>query len=324
MGEAREARQAGGDLGRSDANGAGRGVGRGGVLPVMDAGQAGHAADIGGFCRLGLGVVVEHAAHDVNPAGYPVVAGDRDGLAVARGLEFGVDRPAVIVVDADHRRRALSLAGEDPAFGGGVAFHTAMAVQVVGADVEQYGDIEGDGVHQLELVGRQLQHVGAVAPEGLQRQRRGAEVAADRHRAAGAPENVADQRHGGRFAVGAGHPDVACIALGAGEQLDVRDDLGPGRARALDHGMRLGMGVRDPRREHQRAEACPVAAMEINERHAVGGGRPAALLVVVPRPHLGAARRQRLGCAHAGFAKAHDGDGMAREEGHGDHSFTSA
>ena len=63
-----------------------------------------------------------------------------DGAAVGGG-DLGADPLAPGVVHADHGGVALALVQQDPALGGDIAVHAAVAVQMVGRDVEQDGDV---------------------------------------------------------------------------------------------------------------------------------------------------------------------------------------
>ena len=74
-------------------------------------------------------------------------------------------------------RRAI-VAGEDLRLGCDVTRHPAMAVEMVGRDVEQHGDPAGERGRQLELVGRKLEHVAAVMAERRQAERGLADIAA--------------------------------------------------------------------------------------------------------------------------------------------------
>ena len=179
---------------------------------------------------------------------------------------------------------------------------------MVGGDVEQHGDIEGERLDQVELERTRLQHIDPVGAERRQRQRRRAEIAADLDPPAGLRENVADQRRRRRFAVGAGDPDIARLGLRPPQQVDVADDLDAGLAGATHRRMRLGEGQRDAGRQHQRRDAAPVDARRIDAASHLGGGRLARLGAVVPGQHLGAAFRER----------AHRGTPGARETQHRD------
>jgi hypothetical protein len=92
---------------------------------------------------------------------------------------------------------------------------------------------------QVELVGRQLQHIDRPAVHVLEAEHADADVAADAGVAAGAGADVADQGRGRRLAVGAGDGDDLRALVGrggvdrAGEELDVAEDLDAGRLGAL-------------------------------------------------------------------------------------------
>src|SRR3546814_16724432 len=66
--------------------------------------------------------------------------------------------------------------------------------------------------------------IEAVFGHRLERQRRHAEIAADRGPPACFFQEVADERSGRRFSVGPGNADIARLGGGAGEQLDVAAD----------------------------------------------------------------------------------------------------
>ena len=102
-----------------------------------------------------------------------------------------------------------SLAREDVLLGGDIARHVAVAVDMVGRDVEPDRDIGAEGLEQLELVGRELQHIDAARAERRQIERAAADIAADFAAPAGLGEDVADQRRRRRLAVGAGDADEA-------------------------------------------------------------------------------------------------------------------
>ena len=77
--------------------------------------------------------------------------------------------------------------------------------------------------------------------QGFEVERRDAQVAAGRDPPARQLEDVADQGGGGRLAVGAGDAQVAGVALGARQQLDIADDFAAvllGQPR-----YRMGLGV---------------------------------------------------------------------------------
>src|SRR6266851_8515666 len=88
-------------------------------------------------------------------------------------------RAADRVVDADYRRRRGPLMRENPPFRGDIALHPAVPLEMVRGDVEQHRDVEGEAADQLQLKRAGFEHVGALAAERRQRERRRAEIAAD-------------------------------------------------------------------------------------------------------------------------------------------------
>ena len=91
-----------------------------------------------------------------------------------------------------------------------------------------------------------------------------------------------DERRRGRFAVSSGHTYVAGVALGARQQLDVADDLAAVLLGKRRHGMGLGVGVWDARRNDQGRELTPIALVEIDQGDSFACRHGALVLVVVP------------------------------------------
>ena len=149
-----------------------------------------------------------------------VAAGDHDLVAVQIGARY--HRPLhrkeshaarriraqaagdrVIVAKDGHVGRALAL--EDARLGGGVGFHRAVPVQVVGRHIE-HGGHGGAGCHQLELEAAQLHHDDVLRGDARQGvQQHVADVAADVGRPARRAAHRASQRGGGRLARAAGN-----------------------------------------------------------------------------------------------------------------------
>ena len=150
---------------------------------------------------------------------------------------------AVCVVDADHAR---SRAGDEPRLRRGVVLHRAVAVEMIGREVEQDPTVASRRGRQVDLVAT-----------SIRARRRGSRRAA---RATGSRCRYCrpsarrcrplrrmwcDQRRGGRLAVGAGDADERRVrrkrCAARGEQLDVADHLDAGRCASLDAPVRLGM-----------------------------------------------------------------------------------
>ncbi len=102
--------------------------------------------------------------------------------------------------------------------------------------VQQYADGGAQRWRQIDLIGRRFQDVSASRRERLKRQRGDADIAAHLRIAAGAADEMRDQRRGGRLAVGAGDGDQRAVGATRGalaaEQFDVADDLDAFFARA--------------------------------------------------------------------------------------------
>jgi hypothetical protein len=172
-----------------------------------------------------------------------------------------------------------------------------MAVEVVGRDVEENADRRLQGGRELDLEGGHLDHVATVRGRRLKRQHRGADVAAHLHVAARRCEDV--RREGGRrrFAVGAGDGDERRLGCDpralAGVKLNVADDLHVGCPGLAHDPVRLGMGERHARRQHQGGEAAPVGGRQVLHRDAGVCGRLASRGAVVAGHDLGPAGDQR-------------------------------
>ena len=124
----------------------------------------------------------------------------RDANDPPRGpLEPVGDRLRAVIVDRYDRR---SRGGHQPLLDGGVARQRAMAVEVVGRDVEEDTDARVDAGREIDLERRALDHMVATGPrriEGGSPSRYCRRVASSRPAA-----RRCDQRRGSRLAVGAG------------------------------------------------------------------------------------------------------------------------
>ena len=324
--QSRVALDAGHDHMGLGAGGLGGGVGRGGVLPIVHAGQGRHPLQVEHRHRLALGVVVEHPVDGVDAAGDELGTGNGNHHLVALGLEILVDGAGAIVVDADHRRARRRLAVENQLFGGNVVVHGAVAVQVIGADIEQHRHVEGDRHGEFELEGGHLQHIGPALAQGIEVKRRNAQVAAHFRLAARDLQDVPDEGRGGGLAVGAGDPDESRFALGADQQLGVADDLEAGGAGHFDHRMLVGPALGNAGAEDQGGQLTPVAAVKVDQGNVGLAGLGAGVLAVVPGPHVGLGLGQRLRRRQPRAAEPEDGNGKTGEGEHGNHgpSLTAA
>ena len=178
---------------------------------------------------------------------------------------------------------------------------------------------------EIDLVRRHLDDMDPPHARRLQRQDRGADIAAHLGVVTGDPHQMRDQRGGGRFAVGAGDGDERRIrrmtAPFAAEQLDIADHLDAGLARRKHRPVRRGMGQRRAGRQHQRREIRPRYLAQIRGDEARLGRFGQFFGAVVAGDHLGAARPQGVAARQPRAAEAEHRDRLAREGSDGDHDL---
>jgi hypothetical protein len=157
-----------------------------------------------------------------------------------------------------------------------------------------------------------------------------ADVAADAHVASGHGADVADQRGGGRLAVGAGdRHDLRALVLGrgvhrAGEEFHVAEDL-DARVPGAFHGpVWRRVGQRHAGRQHEGGELRPVGLGKVGEREAIGLGGLAGGGLVVPERDLGAAGHKRARGRQPGAGQAEHGDRPTLEAADRDHGVRMA
>ncbi len=107
----------------------------------------------------------------------------------------------------------------------GVSLEGAVAVEVVGRDVQDHADVEARSLHRLELEAGQLEHDPVPRRHLVQAVENGvADVAADEDRPIAGCKNGAGERGRRRLAVGAGDADDRPGAQ-AQEQVDLAGNL---------------------------------------------------------------------------------------------------
>ena len=99
--------------------------------------------------------------------------------ALARLLDAVGGGLAPVVVDADDRGAVVLHAGDQPLLHRGVVRERAVAVEMVLADIDQDADRRIERRREVDLIGRHLDDMHAAAAGRLQRQDRGADIAAD-------------------------------------------------------------------------------------------------------------------------------------------------
>ena len=195
----------------------------------MHAAQRADAADTRDGARAAARGLHDLLGLDIEPVGERPAHRDAHH-ALARALDAVGRRRAPVVVDADDRGAVLLHAGDQPLLDRRVVRERAVAVEVVLADVDQDADRRIERRRKIDLIGRALDHVHASGARRLEREDRGADIAAELGVVAGA--RAADARSS---AVVVDLPLVPVIATNgalrrvaaplAAEQLDVADHL---------------------------------------------------------------------------------------------------
>ena len=269
--EPRIARERRLDLPRPETEGPRRGIGGAGVLVVVGAGQRQHRAEIDGGHLPAVAPLGKKAlARPDLPAVARGLAGDGEcdhRIAAAGLLAHGVGEEApLVLVDADDRPRRPAL-GEEAALGGEVAAEAAVAVEVVGREVEKDGDVGLKRARELDLVGGEFEHHDHAVLGRVEVEDPAPDVAADLYRAPGLAEDVGGQRRRRRLAVRSGDGDYLRGAVellprrggeGAEKEADVIVDGDAGVPRGNDGRMRRRVEVRDAGRDDDRLHACIV------------------------------------------------------------------
>ena len=214
-------------------------------------------------------------------------------------------------------------AGDQTFLDRGIVLQRAVTIDVVLADVEQNADRRIERRREVDLVGRHLDHVHAAHPRRLQRQDRGADIAAHLGVEAGDLHQMRDQRGRGRLAVGAGDRDERRIgrvaAPLAAEQFDVADHLDAGLARHQHAPVRRRMRQRRAGGQDQGCEIGPGHLAQVGGDEAGLRGLGNVVGVVVAGNHFRPARLQRVTARKPGAAETEDGDRLAGEGGDGGH-----
>ena len=168
---------------------------------------------------------------DIDAVGKRVFHRDPDhALAGVLDPVGGIAAPSV--VDADDRGALRLHAGDQTLLHRGIMFERAVAIDMVFADIEQDADGGIEAGRKIDLIGRHLDDVHPPHARRLQRQDRGADIAAHLGVVTGDPHQMRDQRRGGGFAVGAGDGDERRVrrmtAPLPAKQLDIADHLDAG------------------------------------------------------------------------------------------------
>ena len=217
--------------------------------------------------------------------------------------------------------------GHQPFFNGGVIVHRAVAVDMVGGQIEQHTDAGVQRGGKVNLETGTFNHMHAVGSGWLQRQNGRADIAAKLHIMARPGQNMGDQGGGGGFAIGAGDGNKRRaggngVALAA-EQLNVANNLDMCRFGPFNSPVGLRMRQRHTGGEHKSGKAAPVRLRQIDNMNAGccgffsrGGG-------VIPCKNTGATGLKRP-CRHKPrTAKAEESDCFARKHCDRSHIYLS-
>ena len=209
--------------------------------------------------------------------------------------------------------------GKDALFGSNVVFKAAVTVKMIRRDVENHGDVGMELLSGFQLEARYLEYrpafVGAIVDE---RHNRDADVAANQGGQVASVENLAEQRGGGGFAIGAGDGERMALEKTRGK-LQFADDR---QAEVLDlH--QLGSVKR-----HAGADHDQVLAAEGEQAVAAGFDHDARfhegrdlLGQRLGAPHIGdshvcAAPAEKQRCRETGFSQSNNQNFFAFEFQH--------
>ncbi len=129
--------------------------------------------------------------------------------------QLGAHHGVILPVDEGIARGEVL---EDAELGVDIVLHlVVVAVEVVGRDVEQHGDVGLERIHIVELERAQLNHVDGMRVAGDLKGEAVADVAGQASVDTRTAQDVIDERGGGRLAVAAGDADHLGIGVAARE-----------------------------------------------------------------------------------------------------------
>ena len=170
-----------GDGAGVSGKGLGRGIGERCVLPIVRAGQmrgSGHIHHLGGARALR---VIERAVDHKDAAAQHLADRDRHRGGAAIRAAMRVKIAVVRIVDADDVEPALRSLLQQARLHGGVVLQGAVAVDMIGRDVERT-DIGNQTGRKIDLIGRDLQHIDRLSARRRKLEHRLADIAADLRR----------------------------------------------------------------------------------------------------------------------------------------------
>jgi hypothetical protein len=128
-------------------------------------------------------------------------------------------------------------------------------------------------------------------------------------------QHVTGQRRGCRLAVGPGdaHQARARLCNFACKDFGVTDDFRAAGQRLLDAPVRLRVGQRHTRRQHETVQRGKVDLVQVHHRQAKLTGALSGCRRIIPGQHLGPAAQQGIDSGIAAAAKAEHADPLALE-----------
>ena len=238
-------------------------------------------------------------------------------------LRAGGEEGPVEVIDADHRNLRRAKLEKSP-FGREIAAEAAVAVQMIGREVQENRDVRRQRAGEVELVRGKLQHHRLAIGGRVKVQHAAPDIAAHLAGTAIGGEDVVDQGRGGRLAVGprdADHPHLRPRhGDGAEEERDVIVHQRPGGAGGGDGGVRRRVKMGDAGGDDEKRRILPSFRFgQVLDGEPLGGGGLAGGFAVVPADRDRLSRGERAGGGEAGAAKAEDADVAAFVSADGDH-----
>ena len=247
--------------------------------------------------------------------------GSRRHLAVGRGTAAELDPPRAAaevdpgqfgIVAVPDRDVVVALVGEDAQLRVEVGGEVAVAVEVVGRQVQEDRALGAEEAGVLELEAGGLGDDGRVGldlPD--QAGERDADVARHRDRLAGPAEDVAEQLDRGRLAVGAGDGEEA-VGQGAPGELELTGHLDPPLQSGRDH-CRLPGNPRALDDRVRALELCQPIRIQDNFDAVLGKPFGAIGMPGIDRADLLATGGEEVRGGLAGAGEPDDQEGPARQ-----------
>jgi hypothetical protein len=171
--------------------------------------------------------------------------------ATAFDCKLGVDHRRLRVVDSHCDGPVRRGLGQKLLLYRRIVRHRAVAIDVIRRKVGQYRNIRNESGGQINLIGRNLQHIHRLRARSPKLKSWFTDISANLRIETTRLQDMADQRSGGGFAVRSGDRNDGRQSLGIGvrpylprEQFDIADDLDIRFACARDDGVRSGMRQR--------------------------------------------------------------------------------